>query len=173
MPHVVVGMIGETGLPNKVKLEQGGRDKVLHRNALKLCTTPVAEEVPERHSLSNLPTAEYYDPVPYSVWVSPVIETVNVNNDARRPACITCGMRSARLKRMSIICGRDCLFFGRGSMGVKLCVALICSALHMKWISFVLFHVYNLPWWVWIAVFSFLSRLFGHTLLLNRKDMNK
>ncbi|KAI2650219.1 Transposon Tf2-6 polyprotein [Labeo rohita] len=45
LPHVIVGTLGEMGLVYRVKPEKGGKEKVLHRNALKWCTAPEAEVI--------------------------------------------------------------------------------------------------------------------------------
>lgn len=40
MPYVVLGTQGDTGLLYWVKPEQEEQEKVLHQNALKLCSAP-------------------------------------------------------------------------------------------------------------------------------------
>ncbi|XP_016523390.1 uncharacterized protein LOC107835497 [Poecilia formosa] len=42
-PHVVLERVGDTGVVYRVRPEKGGREKVLHRNALKLCITPATD----------------------------------------------------------------------------------------------------------------------------------
>uniref|UniRef100_A0AAZ1XPG3 Gypsy retrotransposon integrase-like protein 1 n=1 Tax=Oreochromis aureus TaxID=47969 RepID=A0AAZ1XPG3_OREAU len=51
-PYVVVEEVGNTGVVYKVQPEKGGGEKVLHRNALKLCITPVADHHPEGQGVS-------------------------------------------------------------------------------------------------------------------------
>uniref|UniRef100_A0A3B3X627 Integrase catalytic domain-containing protein n=1 Tax=Poecilia mexicana TaxID=48701 RepID=A0A3B3X627_9TELE len=43
-PHVILEQVGKTGVVYKVQPERGGREKMLHRNALKLCIAPLKEE---------------------------------------------------------------------------------------------------------------------------------
>lgn len=45
-PYRVVEAKGNTGVVYKVQPERGGREKVLHRNALKLCTVPPSQRPP-------------------------------------------------------------------------------------------------------------------------------
>lgn len=45
MPHVVVGTLGEIWLVYRVRPAKGGKEKVLHCNALKPCTAPDVEVV--------------------------------------------------------------------------------------------------------------------------------
>lgn len=42
-PPVVVGTVGDTGLIYRARPERGGREKTLHRNALKTCVGPMDE----------------------------------------------------------------------------------------------------------------------------------
>uniref|UniRef100_A0A667W970 Gypsy retrotransposon integrase-like protein 1 n=1 Tax=Myripristis murdjan TaxID=586833 RepID=A0A667W970_9TELE len=61
-PQIILETVGETGLLYKVRPERGGKEKVLHRNALKLCTapqvqTPVAK--PREENQTSVPTFYY------------------------------------------------------------------------------------------------------------------
>lgn len=43
-PYLVLETVGETGLVYRVRQERGDREKVLHRNSLKLCTGPPLQQ---------------------------------------------------------------------------------------------------------------------------------
>lgn len=45
-PHFVLQTVGDTGLVYRVRPEKGGREKVLHRNSLKLSTGPLVQPKP-------------------------------------------------------------------------------------------------------------------------------
>lgn len=51
-PYVVVEEVGNTGVVYRVRPEKGGGEKVLHRNALKLCVTPAADYHSEGQEVS-------------------------------------------------------------------------------------------------------------------------
>uniref|UniRef100_A0A3B3C1W6 Gypsy retrotransposon integrase-like protein 1 n=1 Tax=Oryzias melastigma TaxID=30732 RepID=A0A3B3C1W6_ORYME len=40
-PHIIIGTVGDTGLVYSLKSEKGGVMKVLHRNSLKVCISPM------------------------------------------------------------------------------------------------------------------------------------
>lgn len=46
-PHLILEAVGGTGLVYRVRPEGGGRERVLHRNSLKLCTGPVLQTRPQ------------------------------------------------------------------------------------------------------------------------------
>lgn len=42
-PHIILETVGDTGLVYRVRPEKGGKENVLHRNSLKLCTGPLLQ----------------------------------------------------------------------------------------------------------------------------------
>lgn len=94
-PYVVLETLGNTGLVYRVRPEQGGKEKSLHRNALKLCS--VAEV---RHPEPIVPeeTRRQLDPMPYSIWVASEPDHVNEENPVRRSVRPNLGQRPVRYK---------------------------------------------------------------------------
>lgn len=81
MPYVVLGTLGSTGLVYRVRPEHGGQEKVLHRNALKLCSSP---EVGQPQPIITEGTSTHTDPLPYSMWVALGPDYGNGENQVRR-----------------------------------------------------------------------------------------
>lgn len=81
MSYVVLGTLGSTGLVYRVRPEQGGQEKVLHHNALKLCSLP---EVGQRQPIIIEGTGTCIDPLPYSTWVALEPDDANGENQVRR-----------------------------------------------------------------------------------------
>lgn len=99
VPHVVIGTLGETGLVYRVRPEMGGKEKVLHRNALKLCIASEVEDLAPPSTLDTTPIVMARDPVPYSIWVAPAPEPVNMGNETvRRSARTNVGQRPMRYR---------------------------------------------------------------------------
>lgn len=99
VPHVVIETLGETGLVYRVRPEKGGKEKVLHRHALKLCAASEVEVLAPPSTLNTVPIVMAQDPVPYSVWVAPASEPVNMGNETvRRSTRTNVGQRPMRYR---------------------------------------------------------------------------
>lgn len=97
VPYVVVEILGETKVVYKVRPEKGGKDKVLHRNALKLCTT-LEEETSDLNSAGDVSVREDQNFVPYSLWVAPPLRPVNAEDDVRRSLRVNRGVKPVRFR---------------------------------------------------------------------------
>lgn len=95
MPYVVLGALGSTGLVYRVRPEQGGQEKVLHRNALKLCSLP---EVGQRQPIITEGTSTHIDHLPYSMWVALEPDDVNGETQVRRSTRLNLGQRPLRYR---------------------------------------------------------------------------
>lgn len=94
-PYVVLETLGNTGLVYRVRPEQGGKEKSLHRNALKLCS---AAEVRHPEPIVPEETRRQLHPMPYSIWVASEPDHVNEENPVRRSVRPNLGQRPVRYK---------------------------------------------------------------------------
>ncbi len=95
MPYVMLGALGSTGLVYRVRPEQGGQEKVLHRNALKLCSLP---DVGQRQPTLMEGTSTRIDPLLYSTWVAVEPDDVNGENQVRWSIRSNLGQRPLRYR---------------------------------------------------------------------------
>ena len=83
-PYVVVRQLDEEGLTYRVRLERTGKERVLHRNALKPCINP-PQGAPATHPEPSVSPRSEPLPVFYVPWVDPLVpEGVEGNDVAPR-----------------------------------------------------------------------------------------
>ncbi|CAL9687523.1 unnamed protein product [Knipowitschia caucasica] len=84
-PHVILDIVGETGVVYRVRPEKGGREQTVHRNSLKVCTVPPADPEPQpeapplQTSSQELPVFYGFMPPP-----EPQMEAPDYRNQPRR-----------------------------------------------------------------------------------------
>lgn len=96
-PYVIVELIGETGLVYKVRPEQGGPEKTLHRNALKFC---MSKPTSSQQSQQEDGEAEADSFIPYSIWTAaPNVPDERLDNiPVRRSNRVNFGQRPVRYR---------------------------------------------------------------------------
>ncbi|KAL7882597.1 hypothetical protein SRHO_G00002550 [Serrasalmus rhombeus] len=101
-PYVIVESIGETGVVYKVRPEQGGPEKTLHRNALKQCLSKPSG--PQQSQQEERETGADGGFIPYSVWTATpnVPDEVSANVPVRRSTRANFGQRP-RGKRARVL----------------------------------------------------------------------
>lgn len=98
VPHVVVEIVGEMGLVYWVRPGKGGKERVLHRNALKRCSAPEVEVIVDPNPSNVTPAIAAQDSVPHSVWIASAVESVNVGNDIVRSTPMNFCLRPTRYR---------------------------------------------------------------------------
>lgn len=85
-PYVIIEHVGNTGLVYKIRPEKGGKEKTLHRNALKPCLT-VVDDNPVCVDKPAVSESEQPDPPIYGFWVpAPDVPVDQEPQTARRTA---------------------------------------------------------------------------------------